>query len=100
VVNYVENHDNQTLFDINAFKLPHGTSTEDRARVQMLGAAINAFSQGVAYFHAGIDTCAASRWTATATTRATGSTAWTGPTRTTTSAPACRRRTTTATTGR
>ena len=56
VVNYVENHDNQTLFDIDAYKLPIATSTEDRARVQMLGAAINAFSQGVAYFHAGIDT--------------------------------------------
>lgn len=56
VVNYVENHDNQTLFDINAYKLPLSTSREDRARVQMLGVAINAFSQGVAYFHAGIDT--------------------------------------------
>jgi pullulanase len=56
VVNYVENHDNQTLFDINAYKLPLGTSREDRARAQLLGAAINAFSQGVAYFHAGIDT--------------------------------------------
>ncbi|MGZ8302617.1 MAG: pullulanase-type alpha-1,6-glucosidase [Telluria sp.] len=55
-VNYVENHDNHTLYDINVFKLPVSTSTEDRARVQMLGAAINAFSQGVAYFHAGIDT--------------------------------------------
>jgi pullulanase-type alpha-1,6-glucosidase len=56
VVNYVENHDNQTLFDINAYKLPVATSKEDRARAQMLGAAINAFSQGVTYFHAGIDT--------------------------------------------
>jgi pullulanase-type alpha-1,6-glucosidase len=56
VVNYVENHDNQTLFDINAYKLPTTTSKEDRARAQMLGAAINAFSQGVAYFHAGVDT--------------------------------------------
>jgi pullulanase-type alpha-1,6-glucosidase len=55
VVNYVENHDNQTLFDSHAFKLPVGTSTEDRARVQMLGVAITALSQGVAYFHAGID---------------------------------------------
>ena len=55
-VNYVENHDNQTLYDMNAFKLPLATSTAERARVQMLGAAINAFSQGVAYFHAGIDT--------------------------------------------
>ena len=54
-VNYVENHDNQTLFDINVFKLPLGTSTAERAQVQMLGAAINAFSQGVPYFHAGFD---------------------------------------------
>ncbi|MFD2366577.1 alpha-1,6-glucosidase domain-containing protein [Pseudoduganella sp. GCM10020061] len=55
-VNYVENHDNHTLYDINVFRLPVGTSTADRARVQMLAAAINAFSQGVAYYHAGIDT--------------------------------------------
>jgi pullulanase len=55
VVNYVENHDNQTLYDSHAFKLPVGTSTEDRARVQMLGVAITALSQGIAYFHAGID---------------------------------------------
>ncbi|MDR7267665.1 pullulanase/glycogen debranching enzyme [Pelomonas saccharophila] len=56
VVNYVENHDNLTLFDNNAFRLPTGTSKEDRARVQILASAINAFSQGVAYFHAGVDT--------------------------------------------
>jgi pullulanase len=56
VVNYVENHDNETLFDINAYRLPVGTTSEDRARVQILGAAITAFSQGIAYFHAGIDT--------------------------------------------
>ena len=53
VVNYVENHDNQTLFDINVYKLPVATTREDRARVQILGLAINAFSQGLAYFHAG-----------------------------------------------
>jgi pullulanase len=55
-VNYVENHDNHTLFDINALKLPMSTGSRDRARVQVLGMAIDAFSQGVAYFHAGIDT--------------------------------------------
>ena len=55
VVNYVENHDNQTLFDVNTLKLPLATSREDRARVQMLGAALVAFSQGVPYFHAGQD---------------------------------------------
>ncbi len=56
VVNYVDNHDNQTLFDLNALKLPETTSRDDRARVQVLGAAVVAFSQGLAYFHAGIDT--------------------------------------------
>ena len=56
VVNYIENHDNATLFDNDVYKLPLSTSGEDRARVQLLGAAIDAFSQGVAYFHAGVDT--------------------------------------------
>jgi pullulanase len=55
VVNYVENHDNQTLYDINVFKLPASTSRQDRARVQVLGMAVDAFAQGVAYYHAGID---------------------------------------------
>jgi pullulanase/glycogen debranching enzyme len=55
VVNYVENHDNQTLFDLAAFKLPPATSRDDRARVQVLGAALVAFSQGIAYFHAGME---------------------------------------------
>ena len=54
-VNYVENHDNQTLYDANALKLPLATSTSERARVQVLGLALTAFSQGVAYFHAGSD---------------------------------------------
>jgi hypothetical protein len=55
VVNYVENHDNQTLYDLNAFKLPLGTSTAERARAQILAVALNAFSQGIAYFHAGME---------------------------------------------
>ncbi len=53
VVNYVENHDNQTLFDIHVFKLPVDTSAQDRARVQLLALAFPVLSQGVAYFHAG-----------------------------------------------
>lgn len=53
VVNYTENHDNLTLFDLNALRLPAGTSREDRARVQALGAALVMLSQGVAYLHAG-----------------------------------------------
>lgn len=56
VVNYIENHDNQTIFDNNVYKLPLATTGDDRARVQLLGVALNAFSQGIAYFHAGVDT--------------------------------------------
>ncbi|MES2719146.1 MAG: pullulanase-type alpha-1,6-glucosidase [Pseudomonadota bacterium] len=55
VVNYVENHDNHTLWDLNAFKLPLDTPADQRARVQVLALATTAFSQGVAYFHAGVD---------------------------------------------
>ena len=53
VVNYTENHDNQTLFDLLALKLPRATPREERARVQHLANAVVAFSQGIAYFHAG-----------------------------------------------
>jgi pullulanase/glycogen debranching enzyme len=55
VVNYVENHDNPTLFDQLAMALPRATSREDRARIQVLGLAFTAFSQGIAYFHAGVE---------------------------------------------
>lgn len=53
VVNYVENHDNHTLFDINVYRLPASASPDDRLRAQVLGFAINSLSQGIAYFHAG-----------------------------------------------
>ena len=55
VVNYVENHDNPTLFDIGVMKLPLDTPAGERARMQLLGAALVAYAQGVAYYHAGID---------------------------------------------
>ena len=55
VVNYVENHDNPTLFDINVLKLPPSTSADERARVQVLALALPALSQGIAYYHAGSD---------------------------------------------
>ena len=52
-VNYVENHDNQTLFDNGVMKLPPDTPRAVRARAQWVALATVAFSQGVAYFHAG-----------------------------------------------
>jgi pullulanase-type alpha-1,6-glucosidase len=53
VVNYVENHDNMTLFDALVLKLPATTRVEDRARTQIVALGLNALSQGIAYFHAG-----------------------------------------------
>ncbi|KQV49043.1 pullulanase PulA [Massilia sp. Root335] len=52
-INYVEAHDNQTLFDIDAYKLPQSTPLSDRVRVQTLGAAVNLLAQGIPFFHAG-----------------------------------------------
>ena len=53
VVNYTENHDNLTLFDSNALRLPLDTTRHERARVQVLGNALVLLAQGVAYLHAG-----------------------------------------------
>ncbi len=53
VVNYTENHDNLTLFDSNALRLPLETTRHERARVQVLGNALVLLAQGVAYLHAG-----------------------------------------------
>jgi pullulanase/glycogen debranching enzyme len=52
-INYVEAHDNQTLFDINAYKLPQNTPIAERLRVQNLGTAIMTLAQGVPFYHAG-----------------------------------------------
>jgi pullulanase-type alpha-1,6-glucosidase len=55
-VTYVDKHDNQTLWDINAYKLPVSTSTADRVRVQNLGMSIAVLGQGIPFLHAGMDT--------------------------------------------
>lgn len=52
-INYVEAHDNQTLFDLNAYKLPPNTPLAERVRVQNLGAAFTVLSQGLPFLHAG-----------------------------------------------
>jgi pullulanase-type alpha-1,6-glucosidase len=53
---YVDKHDNQTLYDINAYKAPTDTTTiEERVRIQNLGMSIVGLSQGVPFFHAGMD---------------------------------------------
>ena len=55
VVNYVEAHDNETLYDALAFKLPQDTSMSDRIRMQTLALSTTALSQGISFWHAGGD---------------------------------------------
>ncbi len=55
VVNYAENHDNHTLFDNQVLRLPRDATHEERVRSQLLATAVTAYSQGVAYFHAGME---------------------------------------------
>jgi len=52
---YVSKHDNQTLWDILAYKLPSDLATADRVRLQNLALSTVAFAQGVPFFHAGSD---------------------------------------------
>ncbi|MFI6210144.1 pullulanase-type alpha-1,6-glucosidase [Streptomyces sp. NPDC051041] len=52
---YADAHDNETLFDALAFKLPKDTPAADRARMQVLAMATAALSQGPALSQAGTD---------------------------------------------
>ncbi|WP_425577153.1 pullulanase-type alpha-1,6-glucosidase [Streptomyces enissocaesilis] len=52
---YADAHDNETLYDALAFKLPRGTPAADRARMQVLAMATAALSQGPALSQAGTD---------------------------------------------
>jgi pullulanase-type alpha-1,6-glucosidase len=54
-ITYVEAHDNETLFDILAFKLPQDTSREQRARAHVVALSTVALGQGVPFFHAGTE---------------------------------------------
>ncbi|WP_031173195.1 pullulanase-type alpha-1,6-glucosidase [Streptomyces durhamensis] len=52
---YVDAHDNESLFDALAYKLPKDTSASDRARMQVLAMATAGLSQGPALSQAGTD---------------------------------------------
>lgn len=52
-VTYVEAHDNETLFDALAYKLPQATGMDDRVRMQTLAYATVLLGQGTAFVHAG-----------------------------------------------
>ncbi|WP_329164081.1 pullulanase-type alpha-1,6-glucosidase [Streptomyces sp. NBC_01717] len=52
---YADAHDNESLYDALAFKLPTATSAADRARMQVLAMATAALSQGPSLSQAGSD---------------------------------------------
>ncbi len=55
VVSYVDAHDNETLYDALALKLPMATSMADRVRMNTVCLATVALGQGPMFWHAGSD---------------------------------------------
>ncbi|WP_436757600.1 pullulanase-type alpha-1,6-glucosidase [Streptosporangium sp. V21-05] len=53
IVTYVDAHDNETLFDALAYKLPPATAMADRVRMQSLSLATAVLGQGTSFVHAG-----------------------------------------------
>ncbi|MFF9206360.1 pullulanase-type alpha-1,6-glucosidase [Streptomyces sp. NPDC014986] len=54
-VNYVEAHDNHTLYDVLAYKLPSTTTPTERARIQALALATTTLSQSPSMAQGGTD---------------------------------------------
>jgi pullulanase-type alpha-1,6-glucosidase len=54
-ITYVDAHDNETLFDILAHKLPAATSMADRVRMNTIALATTALAQSPSFWHAGAD---------------------------------------------
>ncbi|MBF0815255.1 pullulanase-type alpha-1,6-glucosidase [Microbacterium paludicola] len=55
IVNYVDAHDNETLYDLSVLKLPVDTSMADRVRMNTLSLATVTLSQSVSFWHAGTE---------------------------------------------
>ncbi|GAA4259560.1 pullulanase-type alpha-1,6-glucosidase [Dactylosporangium darangshiense] len=54
-ITYVDAHDNEILYDAMAYKLPAGTSAEQRARLQVLALSTTVLGQGTGFVTAGSD---------------------------------------------
>ncbi len=54
-VNYVDAHDNETLYDMNVWKLPQDTSMDDRVRMNTLSLATTALGQSPSFWAGGTD---------------------------------------------
>ncbi|MDH6235256.1 pullulanase-type alpha-1,6-glucosidase, partial [Cryobacterium sp. CG_9.6] len=55
VINYVDAHDNETLFDLLALKMPADSAMTDRVRMNTLSLATATLSQAPSLWHAGTD---------------------------------------------
>ena len=55
VINYVDAHDDETLFDAIQLKAPASASVADRVRMQDLGMSLVTLGQGIPFVHAGSD---------------------------------------------
>lgn len=55
IINYVDAHDNETLYDLSVLKLPVGTSMADRVRMNTLSLATVTLSQTPSFWHAGTE---------------------------------------------
>ncbi|UYG16129.1 pullulanase-type alpha-1,6-glucosidase [Brachybacterium huguangmaarense] len=54
-VNYVDAHDNETLYDTLVWKLPADISADDRVRMNVLALATTALGQSPSFWHAGTE---------------------------------------------
>lgn len=54
-INYVDAHDNETLYDLGVLKLPVRTPMADRVRMNTLSLATAALSQSPSFWHAGTE---------------------------------------------
>ena len=52
---YISKHDNQTLYDINAYKMPVDSTMTERVRAQIVGLSTVLLGQGVPFMQAGAD---------------------------------------------
>ncbi|MEE1674057.1 pullulanase-type alpha-1,6-glucosidase [Agarivorans aestuarii] len=52
-ISYVSKHDNQTLWDNNAYKASTGTSAADRSRMQVVSLSTVMLGQGIPFIHMG-----------------------------------------------
>lgn len=52
-ISYVSKHDNQTLWDNNAYKIASGTSSAERARMQTVSLSTVMMGQGIPFIHMG-----------------------------------------------